>query len=624
MTDVAAQLRDNGIDLRDASLGRHYAICPVCSAKRKGAHQRIKVLGVTIEHDGAHWGCNHCGWTGAVKSGKANGRADRADPNIFYDYTDELGELLFQKVRGPNKKFWQRKPDGNGGWINKLGGDMRKVLYRLPEVNEAIASGHTIVCVEGEKDADNLWKIGIPATCNPDGAVESGKKQKWRSEYSEMLRGADLVIMGDNDDAGRAHVEATASMSVGIAGRVRVLDLAKHWLACPKGGDVSDWLKAGHTREQLDALIEQALEFGGTQTADAPRIVLTLPEFLAGYIPPDYQIDGLMQRHFFYSLTGMTGAGKTAVALLIAVLVVIRIRTAPQRVGPHEIEPGRVLYIAKENATDVRMRLIGMAHKMGFDRNKLANDFLVIEQLDNLEKDMPRIAKEVEAFGPVALVVVDTSAATFSGDDENNNPQAGAHARVQRRLCDLPGRPCVLALCHPPKNVSSQEQLLPRGGGAYLNETDGNFTLFAHGDKLSDLHWTGKFRGPDFEKITFHLSTITTNELVDGKGRLLPTVMAEVVTDAQAAENEEKARFQENRLLAAMVAKPHGSLSDWAEHCGWYLPAKPGEQARAYKSLVARVVKRLVDNGLVQKKGANCTLTKTGLQQAQDQTKSAA
>src|SRR5258708_23381697 len=136
---IAEQLRQHGIDAANTAADRYYTICPQCSAKRKGSHQGIKVLGVTIEHDGAHWGCNHCGWTGAVKSGKANGRADRADPNIYYDYVDENGELLFQKVRGPNKKFWQRKPDGNGGWLNKLS-HTRNVIYQPPQVNEAIAS----------------------------------------------------------------------------------------------------------------------------------------------------------------------------------------------------------------------------------------------------------------------------------------------------------------------------------------------------------------------------------------------------------------------------------------------------------------------------------------------------
>jgi hypothetical protein len=72
-----------------------------------------------------------------------------------------------------------------------------------------------------------------------------------------MLRDADIVVMGDNDGAGRAHIEATASMSHGIAARVRILD-PKHWAT---GKDVSEWLEAGHTREQLDALIAAALDY---------------------------------------------------------------------------------------------------------------------------------------------------------------------------------------------------------------------------------------------------------------------------------------------------------------------------------------------------------------------------
>jgi hypothetical protein len=174
-TDFLDVLRQHGIHLDHGTLGRHYTTCPRCSQTRKAAHQRCKVLGDTIENDIAHWGCNHCAWTGAT--GKMNGHVYGRDPNIYYDYVDENGELLFQKVRGPNKRFWQRKPDGADGWV----------------------------------------KIGEPATCNPDGAAEPGKKPKWRREYSEMLRGADLVVIGDHDDAGCAHRDATATACTGFA-----------------------------------------------------------------------------------------------------------------------------------------------------------------------------------------------------------------------------------------------------------------------------------------------------------------------------------------------------------------------------------------------------------------------
>ena len=113
MTDASEILRKHGISSPSIVFGRHYAICPRCSKDRKGAHKTAKVLGITIDADGVSWGCNHCGWTGGEKY-VPNGRG--GDNLITYDYDDEGGALLFQKVRAPGKRFWLRRPDGNGGW----------------------------------------------------------------------------------------------------------------------------------------------------------------------------------------------------------------------------------------------------------------------------------------------------------------------------------------------------------------------------------------------------------------------------------------------------------------------------------------------------------------------------
>jgi hypothetical protein len=212
----------------------------------------------------------------------------------------------------------------------------------------------------------------------------------------------------------------------------------------------------------------------------------------------------------------------------------------------------------------------------------------------------------------VALVILDTSVALFQGDDENDAKQMLDHAHTQRKLCDLPGRPCVIALCHPVKNANSPEQLLPRGGGSYLNETDGNFTLWARDDSLTDLSWTGKLRGPDFEKITFRLPTVLTMKLMDKKGRMLPTVMAEIVTDADIAEAEAKALFQDNRLLAVIREHPEGSIAEWAANCGWTLKGKAGAPDKPNRSLVQRAVACLVKDKLLVKEGRGYALTKAG------------
>jgi Protein of unknown function (DUF3631) len=61
------------------------------------------------------------------------------------------------------------------------------------------------------------------------------------------LRGRAVVILPDNDEPGRKHVAKAARHLAGIAAEMRILALPD----LPPKGDVSDWLAAGGTREQL-------------------------------------------------------------------------------------------------------------------------------------------------------------------------------------------------------------------------------------------------------------------------------------------------------------------------------------------------------------------------------------
>jgi len=173
----------------------------------------------------------------------------RADPKMVktYDYRDEAGELLFQVVRFDPKGFRQRRPNGHGGWTWNLQGT-RRIPYRLPELMKSVAAGQAIYIPEGEKDVDNLIAIGVAATTNPGGI------KKWRPEYSGYLRGADVVVLPDNHAEGREHGEQVVASLRGIAKRIRVLDIGKHWDDCPDKGDISDWLAADGTAEKLKAI----------------------------------------------------------------------------------------------------------------------------------------------------------------------------------------------------------------------------------------------------------------------------------------------------------------------------------------------------------------------------------
>src|SRR5262249_13791853 len=143
-----------------------------------------------------------------------------------YTYEDEHGHTLFQVVRYEPKDFRQRAPDGAGGWSWSLEG-VRRVPYRLPELIETVASEHTVFVVEGEKDVEALRANGITATCNPGGA------SKWRDEYSAHFAGADVVVIPDNDEAGRKHAQHVAESLAKVTARVRLLELP----GLPPAGD---------------------------------------------------------------------------------------------------------------------------------------------------------------------------------------------------------------------------------------------------------------------------------------------------------------------------------------------------------------------------------------------------
>lgn len=193
-----------------------------------------------------------------------------------YDYVNERGELLFQVCRMEPKNFLQRRKPREGddpkdikqGWVWKRDG-ITQVPYRLPELMEAIADERLIIIAEGEKDVDNLCKLGVPATTIAGGAG------KWPDEVAPYFRDIDIVVLPDNDPQarkpdgalrwhpdgrpvlpGQDHAKMVAAKLDGVAKSVRILPLPD----LPPKGDVSDWIEAGGTSEALYRLVyEQAI-----------------------------------------------------------------------------------------------------------------------------------------------------------------------------------------------------------------------------------------------------------------------------------------------------------------------------------------------------------------------------
>lgn len=229
---------------------------------------------------------------------------NHGEPEAVYDYVDEIGDLLYQAVRFPGKKFRQRHlDDETGEWVWNLDG-VRRVLYRLPEVMQAVQEGRTIYLCEGEKDVEALRAVGRTATCNPMGAG------KWRPEYAQFFHGANVVIVADRDEPGRNHAEAVKQSLQGIARNIWVVQARV-------GKDAADHLAAGYAVEEFVQL-RQRVRRGivtARELAEQAREDLELTQSdLPGYVLCD-EVPVVFRQGRMYALGGYTGDGKTRMAL---------------------------------------------------------------------------------------------------------------------------------------------------------------------------------------------------------------------------------------------------------------------------------------------------------------------
>jgi hypothetical protein len=342
--------------------------------------------------------------------------------------------------------------------------------------------------------------------------------------------------------------------------------------------------------------------------AKQPPALITARQFVAGFKAPEYVIDGLFQRGRLYSFTAPTGHGKTAVSLCLD----IHMATGRDLAG-RAAEQGNIVYFAAENPDDVKARMILMADRLQLDLSSLPLQF--VEGGFSFTDWGDHIRHEVERIGGALSVTVDTGPAFQAAcgfPDENDNMQALHFALKLRDLTKLAGNPMVLVPTHPIKNAA-KDNLLPRGGGAFLNEMDGNFTLWAEGDReTTEMHWAGKLRGPAFDPIAFALEKGTCADLVDVKGRHIPSVYAYQVDQRRAESAHARQREDEDAVLVAMHQAPDRTISSWAELLGWLSQA-----GDPLKSRVHRTLERLKAEKLITQKRGRWTLTGAGRNEAE-------
>ena len=121
-------------------------------------------------------------------------------------------------------------------------------LYHLADIMKA----SDVYAVEGEKDADTLQRLGYCATNTKDGFTPDNMKH---------LKGKNVFILEDNDNAGRKFANNAADIVSASAASVKVVNIAAFFPSLPPKGDITDFVEAGGNVEALRAYIDTLPEY---------------------------------------------------------------------------------------------------------------------------------------------------------------------------------------------------------------------------------------------------------------------------------------------------------------------------------------------------------------------------
>lgn len=392
-------------------------------------------------------------------NGQANGHAEPQGkfagfmdhwPIATYEYRDDKGALSYEVLKFSKdapRRYMQRRKHADGGWIWGLqegtygktrSGDWFKAkegskysktesipaavrwLYRRDEVLKAKAEGKTLFLCEGEKDAETVRAWGFTATTNAGGA------KYWSESFDDDLAGASVVILPDNDDAGRQRAMLRGASLIGKAKSVRVLDLSKHWPEMPEKGDVTDWKeRAGGTAEQFAKLIKSAERWEPKRTRAFGAYYhdeIDGPGFDLNYI-----VDGWITERGRSVLGGPSGSGKSFLALHMAYCIA----RGKEFFGYH-VEQGGVIYQAGEGGLGMKKRQ--KAYRKHFEVPDDEDVPLVVlpakVDLYARDGDTDRLIEAIKAIKvtmavPLRAVFIDTLATATIGADENSGKDMG-------------------------------------------------------------------------------------------------------------------------------------------------------------------------------------------------------
>jgi len=273
-----------------------------------------------------------------------------------WSYYDGEGTEAYQVHRyedaNGKKTFRQCHTDWQGQTQWNMNG-VERYLYQLPAVIDAIEHGDTIYIVEGEKCADRLLQENLCATTSAGGS--KGWTQPHATGYATSLMGAsNIVIIPDNDDAGKLYALDIASSLWKVRQRCQILTFE----GLSEKDDVYDWLEDGHTINELVELASLTEDYVKPKTkAETSRLFMPTRSLIVKrpdeFKPVEHTWlwENYIPTGDLSIIAGKGGSGKSTAVYGIGATVTIG-GFLPDKYGKPtcKVEPGTVLIYPGEDS----------------------------------------------------------------------------------------------------------------------------------------------------------------------------------------------------------------------------------------------------------------------------------